>query len=403
MGCSSTQPPSFQDEYPESQVPRPGASSCRQVPWLLGFLLAAPRSQMRPHPRRCPWLRCTPVCTHVITESWTPGQARPVKCLSEVCARAAWALVSCLTSQTGRGGSREAITCPSPGGAACTRVPKLPTSCLPQGQAGTGSRGAQGPALDAGPVPAARAGHGARRPRRARLRPPARPSAQGPRPPARPPAGAAGPARPSLRGARPARPHLTVPRWGGGGCGGGGSRLRLTQKQLLIARAAREGPGPGPRRRGRRRSSSASLTGSGGGGGGGGARPGGGGDNSGGAPDAGRAPGLLALALAPGVAAGAPGWFGREDGAGTPRPWRPEPVLPPNPNLPAPNPGLTHGRAADPGLTEPAGGLTASLRPSGSPGLLEPGTPVSPPLSWSLPGTSSPLSSHRPHCILDQS
>lgn len=129
-----------------------------------------PRGQRKPDPR--------------------PGQASQTT-VSSLClvAAAAWAQVSRFTSPTSGGGSREALSGPGPGGAACTRVPKLRPACprqaKPRRDAAARRAGQRPPGLSS-----RRAGHGARRPRRSPappVRPPLGPGPAPSRPPSRPP------------------------------------------------------------------------------------------------------------------------------------------------------------------------------------------------------------------------
>lgn len=137
-----------------------GTSPCTQVPWSLGVLSALPRSQMRPHPRSCPRLRCSQLGTHVTTESGP--RARPVKPLSgsvqvAVVPRHRWAASPITWADVALGSPhqpRPRLRCSHPG-------PRAPSgSAKPQGQAGDGKpRRAQGRAEAAGPVPAAGRAH----------------------------------------------------------------------------------------------------------------------------------------------------------------------------------------------------------------------------------------------------
>lgn len=326
---------------------------------------------MRPHPRCCRRLRCTLVCTHVATESWTPGQASPtaVPCLCLVAA-AARAQVSRLAAHTGGVGSREALTCPGPGGAACTRGPELRPACPAQGQAGTRRRGAQGRAEAAGPVSAAaraRSPQASAQPGSAR--PPApRPGARA-RPPARPPGSRAGSAEPPRRPARaaslncsplgrrrlrrrrvPAPSHAEAASHRPGGAGGAGPGAQAAgpapqlEREPHRERRRRRGRGAAWRRRRQQRRLSL------------------------------RGPRRRAGLRASGLWRCSEGG-GREEGAGTlasgARAAAPAGTPPSPPASPA-------AGAADPGLTEPAGGPQSSLRPPGAQGLLEAGTPIIP-------------------------
>lgn len=189
-------PTMFLDGCCGSRVPRLGMSLCRQVPEGLDVLSAVPRSQRQ----SCPRGRCTLVCTHVTTESRTPGQAGQTTDCPQSVPR--WAA----SLSRGQGWLSAPLTCPGLGGAAGTRVPQLLQPLAAGPSPGTGSRGALGARQrPPGPVPAAAR---ARSPQASAQpgssRPPApRPGSRAPRPPARPPGCRAGSAEP------PRRPGLT--------------------------------------------------------------------------------------------------------------------------------------------------------------------------------------------------
>lgn len=162
-----------------------GTSPCRQVPWSLDVFSALLKSQMRPHPRSRPRLRCNQLGSHVTRGSWTPAWASETTV--QVCAgghRAA-AQVGCLSSHQGRPGSWRAAPAPAWGALLAPRSPSSLASG-PQGQTRDWKpRCAQGRAEAARPVPAA----GRARSPQASARPgSARPPAPRPGARARPPA-----------------------------------------------------------------------------------------------------------------------------------------------------------------------------------------------------------------------